>query len=80
MLQSQKDQEFHLVLHQKEKPATTMAVVPVQKPEDYGVVEVENEKFVKAVVEKPTQGESQSNLANAGIYIFSTEIFSKIKL
>lgn len=68
-----------LALHEKEKPATTMAVVPVQKPEDYGVVEVENEKYVKAVVEKPTQEESPSNLANAGIYIFSTEIFSKIK-
>jgi UDP-N-acetylglucosamine diphosphorylase/glucosamine-1-phosphate N-acetyltransferase len=66
-------------LHEKEKPAATMAVVPVENPEDYGIVELENEKHVKQVVEKPNRKEAPSNLANAGIYVFSTEIFDKIK-
>ncbi|MGD0158757.1 MAG: bifunctional sugar-1-phosphate nucleotidylyltransferase/acetyltransferase [Candidatus Bathyarchaeia archaeon] len=66
-------------LHQKEKPATTMAVVPVEKPENYGIVELENGKHVKRIVEKPAREEAPTNLANAGIYVFSTEIFAKIK-
>jgi bifunctional UDP-N-acetylglucosamine pyrophosphorylase/glucosamine-1-phosphate N-acetyltransferase len=66
-------------VHQTEKPATTMAVVPVEKPENYGIVELENGEHVKRIVEKPTPEEAPTNLANAGIYVFSTEIFAKIK-
>jgi bifunctional UDP-N-acetylglucosamine pyrophosphorylase/glucosamine-1-phosphate N-acetyltransferase len=65
--------------HEKEKPATTMAVVPVENPEDYGIVELEDEKYVKRIVEKPNRKEAPSNLANAGIYVFSTEIFDKVR-
>jgi len=66
-------------LHKKEKPAATMAVVPVENPEDYGIVELEDEKHVKRIVEKPKHEEAPSNLANAGVYVFSTEIFDKIR-
>jgi UDP-N-acetylglucosamine diphosphorylase/glucosamine-1-phosphate N-acetyltransferase len=66
-------------LYEAEKPAAVMAVVPVEKPESYGVVELENEKIVKRIVEKPAVGKSPSNLANAGLYVFSEEIFDKIK-
>jgi len=65
--------------HKKEKPAATMAVVPVENPEDYGVVELEDERYVKRVVEKPKREEAPSNLANAGMYVFSMEIFGKIR-
>ncbi len=66
-------------LYRKEKPAATMAVVPVEKPEDYGIVELEDEKYVKRVIEKPSSEEAPTNLANAGIFVFSKEIFEKIK-
>jgi bifunctional UDP-N-acetylglucosamine pyrophosphorylase/glucosamine-1-phosphate N-acetyltransferase len=66
-------------LHQTAKPALTMAVVPVEKPENYGIVELEDGQHVKRIVEKPVREEASTNLANAGIYIFSTEIFAKIK-
>jgi bifunctional UDP-N-acetylglucosamine pyrophosphorylase/glucosamine-1-phosphate N-acetyltransferase len=66
-------------LHKKEKPAATMAVVPVENPEDYGIVELEDEKHVKRIVEKPKHEEAPSNLANAGVYVFSTEIFDKVR-
>jgi bifunctional UDP-N-acetylglucosamine pyrophosphorylase/glucosamine-1-phosphate N-acetyltransferase len=66
-------------LHQREKPTTTIAVVPVEKPESYGIVELEKDKNVKRIVEKPTREEATTNLANAGIYVFSTEIFGKIE-
>ena len=66
-------------LHKKEKPAATMAVVPVENPEDYGIVELEDKKHVKRIVEKPKHEEAPSNLANAGICVFSTEIFDKVR-
>lgn len=65
-------------LHAEEKPTVTMGVVPVENPEEYGIVEVENNGVVKRLVEKPSREESPSNLANAGIYVFSRDIFGKI--
>jgi UDP-N-acetylglucosamine diphosphorylase/glucosamine-1-phosphate N-acetyltransferase len=66
-------------LFEAEKPAAVMAVVPVEKPESYGVVELEKEKIVKRIVEKPTTEETPSNLANAGVYMLSNKIFEKIR-
>ena len=66
-------------LYETEKAAAVMAVVPVEKPESYGIVELENEKAVKRIIEKPASGKAPSNLANAGLYVFSKEIFSKLK-
>jgi bifunctional UDP-N-acetylglucosamine pyrophosphorylase/glucosamine-1-phosphate N-acetyltransferase len=66
-------------LHESDKPSATMVVVPVDKPEAYGIVELENDKHVKRITEKPSKEEAHSNLANAGIYVFSKEIFAKIR-
>jgi bifunctional UDP-N-acetylglucosamine pyrophosphorylase/glucosamine-1-phosphate N-acetyltransferase len=68
-----------LSLYNAKKPAAALAVVPVEHPEDYGIVELEAEGSVKRIVEKPSLGEAPSNLANAGLYVFSTEIFEKVK-
>jgi bifunctional UDP-N-acetylglucosamine pyrophosphorylase/glucosamine-1-phosphate N-acetyltransferase len=57
-----------------------MGVVPVDKPENYGIIELDGEKKVKCIVEKPVSGKAPSNLANAGVYVFSKEVFDKIKL
>jgi UDP-N-acetylglucosamine diphosphorylase/glucosamine-1-phosphate N-acetyltransferase len=66
-------------MYGREKPAAAMAVVPVEKTEDYGIVELEEEKYVKRIVEKPKSEEALTKLANAGIYVFSTAIFNKIR-
>ena len=66
-------------LYETEKPAAVMALVPVEKPESYGIVELEDEKSVKRIIEKPASGKAPSNLANAGLYVFSEEIFDKIR-
>jgi len=68
-----------LNMHRKEKPSVTMAVIPVDKQENYGIVEIDGEKNVKRIVEKPKREEAPSNLANAGIYVFTTEIFEKAR-
>jgi UDP-N-acetylglucosamine diphosphorylase/glucosamine-1-phosphate N-acetyltransferase len=61
------------------KTSAVMGVVPVDKPESYGIIELDEDKKVKRIVEKPAAGKAPSNLANAGVYVFSSEVFSKIK-
>jgi len=53
---------------------TTMAVVPVEDPSSYGVVDLEGD-VVTGIMEKPAQGSEPSRLANAGIYVFTSEVF-----
>lgn len=67
-----------LQTHARKKPIATIAVVPVDDPEHYGIVKLEN-AFVRDIIEKPRQNEATTNLANAGIYVLSTEIFEAIK-
>lgn len=64
--------------HEKGKTPATMAVVPVRHPEHYGVVKLAGSQ-VTDIVEKPPLGEALTNLANAGIYVLSTEIFERIR-
>jgi UDP-N-acetylglucosamine diphosphorylase/glucosamine-1-phosphate N-acetyltransferase len=66
-------------LFEAESPAAVMAVVPVEKPESYGIVDIENGNAVRRIVEKPTSGDAPSNLANAGVYVFRKEIFGQLR-
>ncbi len=61
------------------KTAAAMAVVPVDRPENYGIIEQSSDGKVKRIVEKPAVGKAPSNLANAGIYVFSKDVFDKLK-
>jgi UDP-N-acetylglucosamine diphosphorylase / glucose-1-phosphate thymidylyltransferase / UDP-N-acetylgalactosamine diphosphorylase / glucosamine-1-phosphate N-acetyltransferase / galactosamine-1-phosphate N-acetyltransferase len=61
------------------KTAAVMAVVAVDRPENYGIIQQDAERKVKRIVEKPAAGKAPSNLANAGIYAFSKDVFDKIK-
>jgi dTDP-glucose pyrophosphorylase len=61
------------------KTSAVMGVIQVDKPENYGIIEFAEQKKVKRIVEKPLAEKAPSNLANAGIYVFSREIFAKIK-
>ena len=68
-----------LQLYKRGKTAAVMGVVPVDKPENYGIIELDEQKRVKRIVEKPAAGKAPSNLANAGVYVFSHEVFDKLK-
>ncbi|MDR0318852.1 MAG: NTP transferase domain-containing protein [Nitrososphaerota archaeon] len=65
-------------LYLKEQPEAVMAAVSVDKPENYGVLELDEGKKLKCIIEKPVSGVTSSNLVNAGIYVFSKKIFEKI--
>lgn len=63
----------------KGETAAVMGVVPVNKPENYGIIELDEQDQLKCIVEKPSKGKEPSNLANAGVYAFSKEVFDKIR-
>jgi len=65
--------------YKKGKADAVIAVVPVDKPESYGIIEFSEGKKVKRIVEKPAPGKAPSNLANAGVYVFSTQVFAKLR-
>ncbi|MDR2707908.1 MAG: NTP transferase domain-containing protein [Nitrososphaerota archaeon] len=65
-------------LYVKEKPEAVMAAVSVDKPENYGLLELVDGKKLGRIIEKPKLGELSSNLVNAGIYVFSKDIFKKL--
>jgi bifunctional UDP-N-acetylglucosamine pyrophosphorylase/glucosamine-1-phosphate N-acetyltransferase len=68
-----------LSLFERGKTAAVVGVVPVDNPESYGIIEFDGKKKVKRIVEKPAAGKAPSNLANAGVYALSHEIFNKIR-
>lgn len=69
---------FSMVLQRYEVDKTlTMTVVPISNPEEFGVITV-RDGYVTKIVEKP-KGRFESDLINAGVYIFPSEIFRYIK-
>ena len=68
-----------LQLYKPGKTAAVIGVVPIDKPENYGIIELDKQKRVKSIVEKPVVGKAPSNLANAGVYVFGREVFDKLK-
>ncbi len=68
-----------LVKRHKQNDATaTVALHRVPDPSRYGIVEMTKENRVQRFVEKPKAEEAPTNLANAGIYVLSPEVFGYI--
>jgi UDP-N-acetylglucosamine diphosphorylase/glucosamine-1-phosphate N-acetyltransferase len=63
----------------KGNTVASVGVVPVDRPENYGIIEQDAEGKIKCLVEKPTVEKAPSNLANAGIYVFSKDVFETIR-
>jgi UDP-N-acetylglucosamine diphosphorylase / glucose-1-phosphate thymidylyltransferase / UDP-N-acetylgalactosamine diphosphorylase / glucosamine-1-phosphate N-acetyltransferase / galactosamine-1-phosphate N-acetyltransferase len=63
--------DFH-----KDNPGNVISLTRVDQPENFGIVTLKGTK-VTEIVEKPQQ--PVSRLANAGIYLFTPEIFDAIK-
>ena len=55
-----------------------LTLIEVDDPSNYGIVSMQNDKIVE-IVEKPEPENAPSQLANAGIYLFSQEIFDAIR-
>ncbi len=64
-------------LHKIKNALMTLTAVRVDSPERYGILSVDGEGRVVNFVEKPTY-RPQSNLANAGVYVFEPEILKYV--
>ena len=64
--------------HQKEKAATTIGLLSIDDPGEYGIAEIDVSYEIKRFKEKPAPGEIFSNLASTGMYICNPEIFDHI--
>jgi len=64
--------------HKEKGAVATIAVTQVDNPSSYGVIEQDEDGYVTAFKEKPLPHESNSNLINAGVYIFEPEILNEI--
>ncbi len=56
----------------------TVGLVPVSRPESYGMAKT-SEEWLTEIVEKPQPSASPSNLANTGIYVLSPIIFDYLE-
>jgi UDP-N-acetylglucosamine diphosphorylase/glucosamine-1-phosphate N-acetyltransferase len=65
--------------HTAEDSDVTIAAHPVDDPSQFGIVESTGRDQVTRIVEKPVPGQTTSNLANCGIYVFSNKIFEAIR-
>jgi bifunctional UDP-N-acetylglucosamine pyrophosphorylase/glucosamine-1-phosphate N-acetyltransferase len=59
--------------------AAAMAVVSVEKPESYGIIDPAKDRTVKRIVEKPSRESAPSNWANAGLYVFGKDVFDALR-
>jgi mannose-1-phosphate guanylyltransferase len=66
--------EVHRVLGR----SATIHLTPVEDPSAFGVVEIDDDGRVRRFVEKPAPGETDSNLINAGTYVFEPDVLDLV--
>ncbi|MCW3990870.1 MAG: sugar phosphate nucleotidyltransferase [Candidatus Bathyarchaeota archaeon] len=71
-------ESFKAVLDAHWTGETTLGVIRVDDPSMLAAVELDGDRVTR-LVEKPPKGEAPSNLANTGIYVFTPEIFDRIR-
>jgi mannose-1-phosphate guanylyltransferase len=64
--------------HQKEKSVTTIGLLSIDDPGEYGIAEIDVSYEIKRFKEKPAPGEIFSNLASTGMYVCNPGIFDHI--
>lgn len=64
--------------HRESGALATIAVTQVDNPSAYGVIEHDERGYITAFKEKPLPHETNSNLINAGIYIFEPQLLDEI--
>ena len=78
LLISSKAVESAISLHSKTKPAATLTTTQVENPEYYGIIKTVGDT-VSEIVEKPSPEAAAGQPINAGLYVFSPEIFEVIR-
>lgn len=56
-----------------------ISLIEVHNPQNYGIISLDSNGFVEKITEKPSPDLNLGNLANAGIYLFKSNIFKAIE-
>jgi len=64
--------------HEKEHRVATIVLHKAEDPSRYGVAEMAAGNRIVRFIEKPSPEKAPTNLINAGVYVFSPEIFTYI--
>jgi len=67
-----------LKFHRDNKAKITIALVPVEDPTPFGVVETDDSGRILNFKEKPKREEITTNMINAGIYIIEPDVMDRI--
>lgn len=67
-----------LSVHKEKGAYAAIGLVKVNDPSSYGLVMMDAESGIKKFIEKPKPEEIVADTVNAGIYIFSPEVFDEI--
>lgn len=67
-----------VAFHKVHKAEGTLHLTPVDDPSQYGVVEVDENGWVKRFVEKPAPGETDSRVINAGTYVLEPSVLDRM--
>ncbi|MGB9714711.1 MAG: sugar phosphate nucleotidyltransferase [Candidatus Bathyarchaeales archaeon] len=65
-------------MHREKRAVATIALCKVEDPSRYGVAELADDNRIIRFIEKPPREEAPTNLINAGVYVFNTEIFNYV--
>lgn len=65
-------------VHRKRGEKATVGLVPVARPQSYGMARISGE-WLTEIVEKPQPSSSPSDLANTGIYVLKPSIFDYLE-
>jgi mannose-1-phosphate guanylyltransferase len=72
------DLSAQMAQHEQTGARGTLALVPVDDPSSYGLVELEDDGSVRAFVEKPPADQITTNLISAGAYILERDVVDLI--
>jgi mannose-1-phosphate guanylyltransferase len=64
--------------HRSSGADASLHLTPVDDPSAFGVVEIDAAGLVRRFVEKPSPGETESNLINAGTYVFEPSVLDLV--
>lgn len=73
------DLRYLLATHRRLGTDATIHLTPVDDPSAFGVVEIDDDLSVIRFLEKPAPGTTESNLINAGTYVFEPAVLSLIE-
>lgn len=64
--------------HNDNRAVATMALTTVERPEEFGIVGLDDDGRIQRFKEKPRTEEVFSNLINAGIYVLEKEVLAEV--